>query len=114
MRNLIRSAVMVAALAVAGPVMAGPLEDAAAANARGDYATVLRLLRPQAERGDALAQASLGFMYANGQGVPQDYGQAVKWFRLAAEQGNALAQFNLGIMYNEGQGVPQDYVQAVK
>ena len=59
------------------------------------------------------AQISLGIMYANGQGVPQDYAEAVKWFRLAADQGDATAQFNLGIMYAKGQGVPQDYAEAV-
>ena len=55
-----------------------------------------------AEQGDAYAQIYLGFMYANGRGVPQDYKAAVKWYRLAAEQGNAEAQFYLGLMYQDG------------
>ena len=65
-----------------------------------------------AERGNARAQANLGFMYENGTGVTQDYKQAVKWYRKAAEQGNAYAQANLGDMYEDGTGVTQDYVLA--
>ncbi len=50
----------------------------------GDYATALRLWRPLAERGHADAQYSLGVMYSQGRGVPQDYVQAHMWFNLAA------------------------------
>ncbi len=80
----------------------------------GDYATALQEFKPLAERGDARAQASLGFMYDRGQGVPQNHVEAAKWFRKAAEQGFAGAQYNLGFMYDRGQGVPQDYAAAVK
>ena len=69
-------------------------------------------LRVKAEAGDAAAQSDLGFMYANGEGVPQDHAEAVRWWRLAADQGNAPAQSGLGIMYTNGRGVPQDDVQA--
>ncbi len=50
----------------------------------GDYATALRLWRPLAEQGHADAQYSLGVMYNQGRGVPQDYVQAHMWFNLAA------------------------------
>jgi TPR repeat protein len=70
------------------PVAAGPVEDAEAAYERGDYETAVQLLRPLGEQGDAKAQHSLGFLYAKGQGVPQDYAEAVKWYRMAVEQGN--------------------------
>jgi len=91
---------------------AGPLEEGDDAFQRGDYATALRVWRPRAEQGYAAAQIHLGFMYATGQGVPQDDAEALKWYRLAAEQGLAAAQHNLGLMYFEGLGIPQDYVQA--
>jgi uncharacterized protein len=45
---------------------AGPLEDAADAYKRSDYATAMRLLRPLAEQGNAAAQSNLGFMYLHG------------------------------------------------
>ena len=79
------------AVGLAGPVAAGPLEDANAAYNKGDYATALRLVRPLADQGNALAQSNLGFMYANGQGVPQDYVQAHKWLNLAAAAGDQSA-----------------------
>jgi hypothetical protein len=41
-------------------------------------------LRVRAEQGDALAQNSLGFMYASGQGVSQDYIEAHMWFNSRA------------------------------
>ena len=69
-------------------------------------------LRAQAEQGDAEAQYRLGFMYAEGRGVPQDDAEAVRWYRLAADQGDARAMSNLGGMYAGGRGVVQDYVQA--
>jgi uncharacterized protein len=71
-------------------------------------------LRKLAESGEATAQNNLGFMYANGVGVPKDEAEAVKWFRKAAIQGNAQAQSNLGIAYGNGEVVPQDDVEAVK
>ena len=68
--------------------------------------------RLAAEQGHANAQFSLGVMYDNGKGVPQDYKEAVKWLRLAASQGYANAQFGLGVMYDNGQGVPKSMVVA--
>jgi hypothetical protein len=101
-------------LTFAAPVAAGPLEDASVAYSRGDYATVLRLMRPLADQGDAVAQHNLGVIYENGLGVPQNYAEAVKWYRLAAEQGYGLSQFNLGLLYDKGRGVSQNDVEAVK
>jgi Sel1 repeat len=86
-----------------------------AAMTRGDYPTALRLVRPLADQGDAIAQNNLGVMYDRGKCVPQDYAEAVKWDRLAANQGYDRAQTNLGILYADGgHGVPQDYAEAVK
>ena len=52
-----------------------------------------------ARQGNASAQNSLGVMYADGEGVPEDDVEAVRWFRLAADQGHAAAQNYLGFMY---------------
>ena len=81
---------------------------------KGDYATALREWEPLVEQGIAVAQYSLGVMYAEGKGVPQDYKTAHKWYSLAAEQGHVDAQYNLGFMYANGQGVTQDDKTAVK
>ena len=96
------------------PVATDPWPAIAAADARQDYATKLRLLRPLAAQGDAYAQYNLGVAYAYGEGVAQDAIEAVRWYRLAAAQGNAVAQFNLGSAYENGEGVAQDAGEAVR
>lgn len=105
---------LTALLLLTSPAWAAPIDDAAAANGRGDYAAELRITRPMAEKGVAWAQFSLGHSYRNGKGVPKNDTEAVKWFRLAAAKGNAYAQSHLGVMYGNGKGVLQDYAEAVK
>jgi TPR repeat protein len=95
-------------------VKADQFDEIYAAYQAGNYQKAFKLLKPLAEQGDALAQPILGFMYDDGEGVPQDYAEAVKLYRKAAEQGDADAQLNLGIMYVSVNRVPQDYVQAHK
>jgi hypothetical protein len=65
-----------------------------------------------ARAGDSRAQTYLGFMYANGVGVPQDFMVSAGWYRCASQQGVPEAEYRLGLMYDKGQGVPQDYVIA--
>jgi uncharacterized protein len=78
---------------------------------RSDYAGALRIWGQLADQGLAGAQFDLGFMHANGRGVPQNYEQALFRYREAADQGYAYAQDEVGSMYANGQGVPQDYAQ---
>ena len=93
---------------------AGDFQKGVSAYKSGDYTTAFKEFAASAEQGNVDAQYNLGYMYDEGQGVPQDYKQAVKWYTKAAEQGDVRAQNNLGLMYDNGQGVPQDYKQAVK
>ena len=58
--------------------------------------------------GDADAQYNLGWMYQNGNGVPQSDSEAVKWYRKAAEQGHADAKKNLDCMSSTSKSVPLD------
>jgi TPR repeat protein len=51
--------------------------------------------RLAADQSFALAQASLGALYENGQGVLRDYNEALKWYSLAAKQGDALGKAGL-------------------
>ena len=112
-RSLISlSLLILLATVLATSAWAGPLEDSLAADAKGDYATELKIIRPLAVQGVDWAQFNLALMYDTGQGVVQDYAEAVKWYRLAAAQGNAPAQYNLGLKYARGQGVVQDYIRA--
>ncbi len=83
-----------------------------AAENRKDYATKARLLRPLADKGDALAQILLGQHYVSGEGVERDYKNAVQLFRLAAVQRDSSAMNWLGSLFDKGRGVPKDYVRA--
>src|SRR5258707_9824054 len=58
-----------------------------------------------AERGDAHAQAVLGFMYDNGRGVPQSYDVADHWDVHSAQQGDPTAHDLLCPMSDKGVGV---------
>jgi len=54
---------------------------------RGDFGTALKEFRPLVDQGYPLAQATLGLMYAKGQGLPKDYVLAHMWMNLAAAKG---------------------------
>jgi TPR repeat protein len=75
----------VLALTRLGLAAAGPIEDAEAAFNRGDYATAMNILRPFAERGDAVAEYDVGVMYDQGFGVSQNEIEAAKWYRRAGD-----------------------------
>jgi len=94
-----------------GPLDAKPPSDARAF-ARGDYVVPAKTVVLRAERGDANAQARLGFMYEHGLGLPQDYGLAVYWYTCGAAQGYPTAQYLLGLMYDKGLGVVRSDVLA--
>jgi len=111
MRKLIVT-VLLLAVSGAGPVVAGPGEDADAAYGRGDHAGALKIYRALAAEGLAPAQFNLGVMYDFGQGVAKDPVEAVRWYRAAAAQGHGGAQFNLGGMYFDGHGVAQDHLRS--
>lgn len=71
---------------------AADLNQAISDYRQGRYSQARPELERLAEQGDPDAQALLGHMYANGQGVLQDYVEAHKWFNLAAAQGSSGAR----------------------
>jgi hypothetical protein len=95
-------------------VHADPLARANVAYARGDYVQAVNILTPLALRGNAGAQAFLGYMFENGYGAPQAYVAAADLYCQAAVSGNPFGQAMLGLMYDKGHGVPQDFVLAYK
>jgi|GEM_PF-141677 len=114
-KNLLMKTVasfLVLALCFASPAFA---QDAAASAPieQEQLAANLHDTRTAAERGDADAQFSLGWRYANGRGVARNDAQAVSWYRKAADQGLADAQAGLGWMYANGRGVARNDAQAV-
>jgi TPR repeat protein len=87
--KLLRATVTASLMLVAlvGAAVAGWLEDLLdVLEQRGDYATEYRLVSPLAEKGDAVAQARLGHMHVNGQGVSQDCVTAHIWLSLSGAQ----------------------------
>jgi TPR repeat protein len=84
--------VCVCLFALTGQAMADSLLDAQRAYGAGDYAKAEKLFKPLAKQGNALAQTSLGVMYNNGQGVPQDYVLAHMWLNIASATENDSAR----------------------
>jgi TPR repeat protein len=90
MRRLLPAAAA-ALLSISTPAFADTLDDAFAAYNKHDYETAVRLGRTLAERGNSRGRYFLGFLYALGDGVPQNFVLAYMWFSLAAAQGEAEA-----------------------
>lgn len=82
------------------PAKAQPLTDPGVERAR-------QALKPDADRGDPVAQNNLGTLYEI-DGPTQDLKQAAAWYAKAAAQGYAVAQHNLAVMYEQGRGVAAD------
>lgn len=85
-----------------------------AAFQRGDFATVMKILRPKAVAGDPSAEHNLGYMYEKGYGVPHNGVIAASWYQKSANQGNPDGQLALGRLYFEGDGVARNLVEAYK
>jgi hypothetical protein len=94
------------------PASADRLRDGVRAFLAHNYVKAAAIFTKLAPHGNAIAQTYLGYMYANGRGVPQDFIVSAGWYRCASQQGVARAQYQLGLMYDKAQGVPQDYVKA--
>ena len=81
---------------------------AKSAEADGDYARAMSIVRPLADQGNAVAQYALGQAYCHGYGVRRDLLEAARRYREAAVQGYAKAQFSLALMYVKYLGMPED------
>jgi TPR repeat protein len=108
----LRVALLLASLWSAPLASANEFNDGEQAYARADYTRAAAIFSREAEQGQAAAQSYLGYMYAQGRGVPQDEVRAAQWLSRAAVQGFPTAQFLLGLMVDKGQGVKQDFVEA--
>lgn len=80
---------------------------------RGDPAQALKIWRPSAEQGDAVAQYRVGQIYEMGIGGTPDYAAAASWYKKAADQGNRAAALNLAVLYEKGLGVNQNVAAAL-
>src|SRR5216683_398375 len=68
-----------------------------------------------AKQGEPDAQVTLGQMYEDGEGIPQDYLLAAYWYRKAADHVPDLGGAGVGLnsvaqLYQEGHATQEDYV----
>ena len=101
------------AMTANGDRAAVSLADARAALDAQDLPRAATLFTTLAERGDAEAQAHIGYMTYRGEGVSADKTAAVAWYRKAASQGNRDAQYNLAVAYAFGEGIAQNDAEAL-
>jgi TPR repeat protein len=88
----IATGVLLLIVPVLRPAAAGPYEDGIAAYREQHYVTAMNFWRPLAEAGDTRAQANIGVLYRDAQGVPQGRTvEAYVWFSLAAAGGDKSA-----------------------
>ncbi|RII29027.1 MAG: hypothetical protein CXR31_03925 [Geobacter sp.] len=79
-----------------------------------DMKLVVQAVRKAANRGNAAARNTLGFMYLIGDGVSKDPAQEIRWYRAAAAAGDSRASFMLSLMYFHGDGVPRNLAEAAR
>jgi TPR repeat protein len=102
--------IMAMQMSLGSDVRAGKLLEAQNAFYRGDYDAALKLIRPLANEGDAVAQYNMGFFNFQGITLSQDDAAAAKWFRKSAVQGYTKAQCALAVAY--GLAARQDHAEA--
>ncbi|MBT4703088.1 MAG: sel1 repeat family protein [Rhodospirillaceae bacterium] len=90
------------------PVSAATLEEGQEAFFIGDSKKAVKILRPLAEAGNAVASFSLGTTYAYALDSFHNRKEAIKWLRLAAARGHTDALTTLGSMYHNKYGGSHD------
>ncbi|MBT7444375.1 MAG: SH3 domain-containing protein [Methylococcales bacterium] len=80
----------------------------------GNYAKAYCIWKVLADRGHVVAQYSLGWMYANGEGLAVDAKTAIKLWRQSAALGHPDAHFAMALAYTTGEGVKRDDLKAIK
>lgn len=91
-----------------------PVDVAVAAYRQGNLDEARQRFAALAGAGDAEAQAWIGSLHANGEGVRADLEAAFGWYLRAAEQDHVPAQTNVGAMLVMGQGTPADPAAGVR
>jgi TPR repeat protein len=105
-------AAAVALLLLSPPALAG-WNEAQSALQRRDWPAAVRELKPLADGGHLKAQAQLGFMLLNGQGIEKNEAEGIRLLTAAADKNEPFAQFGLGGAYFQGKGVPSNRDQGL-
>ena len=104
---------LICLICVVSPSFADDLEIGIVAFTNKNYALAYEKLKPLAEQGNMTAQAFIGDLYYDGNGVPRNCELAVNWYTKAAKQGLLYAQFQLGHVNYMGE-CPHNYDEAFK
>ena len=59
-----------------------------------------------------MAQFNMGWMYDNGEGMPEDDTKALEWYLKSAQSGHIESPNYIGILYDNGDGTPEDDIAA--
>ena len=95
------------------PAVPAALQKAREAMEKGDAEGAIKLLRPEADKGNAEAANALGELQVAGRGTKAAPAEAVKWFQKAADAGSSAAQFNLArLLFMGAEGVAKDEEKA--
>lgn len=86
----------------------------ATAGKRPTAADSVKVVEQHAQKGDAVAQNTLGSWYYTGVKVKKDYRQAFTWWGRSAAQNNNAAIANMALCYRYGTGTKQDSLMAVR
>jgi TPR repeat protein len=115
----IRHAVLLAALLLASPLLAGCERDPEADLAAGieayqerDFEAAYDYWAPHAQAGHLESQARLALLYSSGLGVEEDAARAVALFTPAAEADLPLGVYLRALHMMQGTGLPKDEVAA--
>lgn len=65
-----------------------------------------------AAAGEARSFLTLGMLYEQGLGVPEDLHNAAAWYLRAAQAGDPSAMYNLAVLHHFGGGVAKDLTEA--
>ncbi|HIM54278.1 MAG TPA: sel1 repeat family protein [Gammaproteobacteria bacterium] len=74
------------------------LADGLSAYEQRNYKQAAEIWAVLANQGDAEAQFSLGVMFKNGIGVPQNDTEAMSWLRKSADQNHEHAKLIVGVI----------------
>jgi TPR repeat protein len=77
-----------------------------------DYLRARQLYEKAAGMGYPASYFNIGFLYAQGNGVPKDYTEARRWYEKAVAANDPAAMSAIGNLYEKGNGVSKDYVEA--
>jgi uncharacterized protein len=103
----------VLALAAEPPKLSDTQRKVQEALEKKDFDTAAKLLKAEAEKGNADAANMLGELFLSGRGVKASATDALKWFQKAADTGHAGAQLNIAkLLFAGAEGVPKDEEKA--